>query len=105
MVTRLTVVGTGLIGASIGLAAKERGARVVGWDPDPGALAAAGTRGAIDGTATSLADALGGAELAVVAAPIATLPAEVAAVLEAAAEETTVTDVGSTKASVVAAAR
>ena len=32
MVTRLTVVGTGLIGASIGLAAKERGARVLGWD-------------------------------------------------------------------------
>ena len=104
MVTRLTVVGTGLIGASIGLAAKERGARVLGWDADPAALAAAGRRGALDGTATSLEEALDGAELAIVATPIAALPAEVAAVLDAAGEETTVTDVGSTKASVVAAA-
>ena len=104
MITRLTVVGTGLIGASIALAAKERGARVLGWDSDPHALAAAGERGAIDGTATTLEEALADAELAVVATPIAALPAEVAAVLEAAGEATTVTDVGSTKASVVAAA-
>jgi prephenate dehydrogenase len=39
-----------------------------------------------------------------VATPIAALPAQVAAVLDAAGEETTVTDVGSTKATVVAAA-
>ena len=55
---------------------------MLGWDPDPHALAAAGARGAIDGPATSLEEALEGAELAVVAAPIAALPAEVAAVLE-----------------------
>src|SRR4029079_17422061 len=96
MVNRLTVIGTGLIGASIGLAAKEHGAHVLGWDTDPHALAAAGTRGAIDGTASSLAAALEGADLAVVAAPIAALPGEVATVLETAAEATTVTDVGST---------
>ena len=104
MVTRLTVIGTGLIGASVGLAAKERGALVAGWDPDPDALAAAVARGAVDEAAGSLEQALTGAELAVVAAPIAALPVEVAAVLAAAAEQTTVTDVGSTKASVVAAA-
>ncbi len=104
MVRRLTVVGTGLIGASVGLAAKERGAFVAAWDPDPEALAAAVARGAVDEAAASLEDALAGAELAVVAAPIAALPAEVAAVLAAAGEESTVTDVGSTKASVVAAA-
>jgi prephenate dehydrogenase len=103
-VGRLTVVGTGLIGASVGLAARERGATVVGWDPDRDALAAAERRGALDAAAASLADALEGAELAVVAAPIAALAGEVAAVLEAAAEATTVTDVGSTKASIVAAA-
>src|SRR5215218_8037478 len=103
MVTRLTVIGTGLIGASVGLAAKERGALVAGWDPDPDALAAAVARGAVD-AASTLEEALRSAELAVVAAPIAALPAQVAAVLDAAAEGTTVTDVGSTKASVVAAA-
>jgi prephenate dehydrogenase len=104
MVTRLTVIGTGLIGASVGLAARERGALVAGWDPDPDALAAAVARGAVDEAAASLEQALAGAELAVVAAPIAALPAQVATVLAEAADETTVTDVGSTKASVVAAA-
>jgi prephenate dehydrogenase len=100
---RIAVVGTGLIGASVGLAARRAGAGVAGWDVDPAALAAAAARGAVD-PAGSLEEALAGAELAVVAAPIAALPAQVAAVLAATEEETTVTDVGSTKASVVAAA-
>jgi prephenate dehydrogenase len=103
VVTRVAIVGTGLIGASVGLAAARGGAVVTGWDPDPAALAAAVDRRAVV-AAGSLAEALVGVELAVVAAPIAALPGEVAAVLAAAAEETTVTDVGSTKASVVAAA-
>jgi prephenate dehydrogenase len=100
---RLAVVGTGLIGASVGLAAQRTGARVAGWDVDPRALRVAAERGAVE-AAPSLEAALAGAELAVVAAPIAALPGQVAAVLAATGEETTVTDVGSTKASVVAAA-
>jgi len=104
VIRRLAVVGTGLIGASVALAARRAGARVAGWDPDPAALAAAAGRGALE-PASSREAALAGAELAVVAAPIAALPEEVAAVLAASGEETTVTDVGSTKASVVAAAQ
>jgi threonine dehydrogenase-like Zn-dependent dehydrogenase len=43
---RLAVVGTGLIGASVGLAAKAAGVeRVAGWDADPEALAVAAERG------------------------------------------------------------
>src|SRR4029077_5914083 len=99
VVARVAIVGTGLIGASVGLAAARGGAVVTGWDPDAAALTAAVERGAV-GAAGSLEEALAGAELAVVAAPIAALPAEVAAVLTATGEETTVTDVGSTKASV-----
>jgi prephenate dehydrogenase len=99
---RIGVIGTGLMGASVALAARERGDAVTGWDPDPAALAAAGARGALE-AAGSLEDAVRGAELVVVAAPIAQLPAEVAATL-AATTDATVTDVGSTKASVVAAA-
>src|SRR5436190_7646500 len=91
------------MGASVGLAAARRGDDVSGWDPDEGALAAATERGAVT-AAPSLADALRDADLAVVAAPIAHLPAQVAAVLAASGEGTTVTDVGSTKATVVAAA-
>src|SRR6185437_4965827 len=91
------------IGASVGLAAQRAGASVAGWDFDDRALGVAAGRGAVE-PAGSLEEALAGAELAVVAVPIAALAAQVAAVLEATGEETTVTDVGSTKASVVAAA-
>jgi prephenate dehydrogenase len=102
-VERLTVVGTGLIGASVGLAARAGGAAVAGWDPDPRALEAAVERGAVEPRG-SLAEAIEGAELVVVAAPIAALPNRVAEVLAGTGDEVTVTDVGSTKASVVAAA-
>ena len=49
-VRRLAVIGTGLIGASIALAAKRAGAveEIAGFDPDPIALEAALERGALD---------------------------------------------------------
>jgi prephenate dehydrogenase len=102
---RLAIIGTGLIGASVALAAKRSGSTSVsGFDPDPAAVEAAVKRGAVDEPAESLAAALAGAELAVVAAPVAQLPAQVETALEASGEECTVTDVGSTKAAVCAAA-
>jgi prephenate dehydrogenase len=102
-VQRLAIVGTGLIGASVGLAARAAGVSDVrGWDIDPEALAVAAEREAVE-PAGSLEDALAGAELAVVAAPVAQLPAEVGAVLAASGDGTTVTDVGSTKGAVARA--
>ena len=102
-VQKLAIVGTGLIGASVGLAAREAGiANVRGWDIDSEALGIAGERGAVD-AGTSLADAVEGAELVIVAAPVAALPAQVAAVLDATSDGTTVTDVGSTKTPVTRA--
>jgi prephenate dehydrogenase len=102
---RLAVIGTGLIGASVALAARRSGAaaEVAGYDPDAAALDAAAARGAVE-PAGSLEEAVADAELAVVAAPVAQLASQVTAVLEASAETTTVTDVGSTKAAVCAAA-
>jgi prephenate dehydrogenase len=95
---RVAVVGTGLIGASVGLAARKAGVEQVwGWDPDPEALALAGERGAVD-PAESVVGAVEEAELAVVATPVAALVEEVEAVLAAAGKGCTVTDVGSTKA-------
>ena len=68
---RVAVLGIGLIGGSVGLAARERlGAHVVGWDPDPAAPERALARGAIDEAAPTLADALAGADVAFVAAPV-----------------------------------
>ena len=97
-------MGTGLIGASIGLAARRAGfEHVAGWDPDETHLATAAERGAVE-AAGDLRSALSGADLAVVAAPVAALPAQVRAVLDASSTSCTVTDVGSTKGAVVAAA-
>ena len=104
--TRLAIVGTGLIGASVGLAAKRAGvASVVGFDASGDALAVARERGAVDEVAGSLEEALEDAELAVVATPVSTLPTQVAAALAASGEACIVTDVGSTKTAVIAAAR
>jgi prephenate dehydrogenase len=63
----------------------------------------AAERGAVD-PATGLEAALADAQLALVAAPVASLPEDVRAVLDAAPEDCTVTDVGSTKGAVCAAA-
>ena len=93
------------MGASVGLAAKRAGVDVVtGWDPDTHALAVATERGAVDEPHDTLATALAGAELAVVAAPVAALADQVRAALGASGDDCTVTDVGSTKAAVCAAA-
>ena len=97
MLERLALVGTGLIGASVGLAAKRTGvSHVVGWDSDAKSLGLAAERGAVDEAAGSLEAAVAEAELALVATPVATLKGEVAATL-AAGLRATVTDVGSTK--------
>jgi prephenate dehydrogenase len=100
----LAIVGTGLIGASVGLAARQAGvAAVTGWDPDAEALSVAAERGAVE-PAGSLPDSVAGAELVVVAAPVGELPHTVREVLAHAGEACTVTDVGSTKRPVCAAA-
>ena len=102
--SRLAIVGTGLIGTSVGLAAKRAGAaQVVGFDPDSSALRVARERGAVDLAAASLAEAVEAAELVIVAAPVAYLPALVPEILELAGRDCTVTDVGSTKVAVCAA--
>ena len=101
---RVAVVGTGLIGASVGLASVRAGHAVSGWDEDPATLAVAAERGAVE-PAGSLREALDGSALAVVAVPVASLPGLVQEVLADAPADCVVTDVGSTKASVCAAAR
>ena len=101
---RLAVIGTGLIGASVGLAAKRAGATVSGFDDDEATAELALERGAVDEVKPTLGEALGEAELAVVAVPVGRLAAQVRTVLEASADDCTVTDVGSTKTAVCEAA-
>jgi prephenate dehydrogenase len=102
--TRIAVLGVGLIGGSIGLAARRRlEAEVVGHDPDPATLRRALEVGAIDRAAGSDADACEGADVVFCAAPVAGLAALAGEALAASGPETVVTDVGSTKRELVAA--
>ena len=101
---RIAVIGLGLIGGSIALAARERlQAQTLGWDPDPTVLETALTRGAIASRVGSLADAVAGADAVFVAAPVGSLPELISEVLAAASADCVVSDVGSTKRAIVAA--
>ncbi|MCW3004645.1 MAG: prephenate dehydrogenase/arogenate dehydrogenase family protein [Conexibacter sp.] len=100
---RLALLGVGLIGGSVGLAARERlGARVVGFDPDPGVRDRALALGAVDEVVDDPAH-LGAADVAVVAAPVHALAERVAQACAHVAGAV-VTDVGSTKRALVEAA-
>jgi prephenate dehydrogenase len=96
----LAVIGTGLLGASVALAARRAGVpRVTGWDADQATLREAEGARAVDAGAGSLAEAVAGVELVVVAVPVGSLVEATREVLAAAPAEATVTDVGSTKRS------
>jgi prephenate dehydrogenase len=102
---RVAVLGVGLIGGSIGLAARRRaGAQVCGYDPDEDVLARALELGAIDTRAADIAGAVAGAEVVFVAAPVGSLPQAVARALAAAGPDCVVSDVGSTKRALAQAA-
>jgi prephenate dehydrogenase len=68
---QVTIIGTGLIGGSLGLALKKRhlAANVIGCDRAP-VLERAQTCGAIDSGTTNPADAVRGSDLIVLATPV-----------------------------------
>ncbi len=100
---RIAVLGVGLIGGSIGLAARRRlQAEVSGYDPDEGNVERALELGALDRGAASVAEAVEGTELAFCAAPVRALPGLVADAVADSGGDVAVTDVGSTKRELVA---
>ena len=101
---RLAVLGVGLIGGSVALAARERlGAEVTGYDDSPEALERALALGALNCARSSVTDAVADAEAVFVAVPVGGLSELVGEALAAASADCVVTDVGSTKREVVAA--
>ena len=90
---RVAVLGTGLMGTSVAMAATRAGASVTGWDDDPATGGRAAARGGFT-QAASLEDAVRGVDLVVVCTPIPTIAPLVAAAL-AATSDAIVTDVGS----------
>ena len=100
---KIAVLGVGLIGGSIGLAARRRlDAEVAGFDPDPSILDRAREREALDSVHGSVGEAVAGAEIVFCAAPVGALPALVAEALDASDPDAVVSDVGSTKRELVA---
>jgi len=100
---RIAVLGVGLIGGSIGLAAKRRlGAEVAGFDAEPENARRAVEVGALDEAADTIAAALDGADVVFCAGPVGTLSSLVGEALDASGPDAVVTDVGSTKRELIA---
>jgi prephenate dehydrogenase len=106
-IQKLVVVGVGLIGGSFALALKGAGrvGRVVGVGRSRANLEQALAIGAIDEPAGDPAAAVAGADFVFVATPVGAMPDVFARIAPQLAPGAVVTDGGSTKQSVVAAAR
>ncbi|MEP6702504.1 MAG: prephenate dehydrogenase/arogenate dehydrogenase family protein [Betaproteobacteria bacterium] len=104
---KLVVIGVGLIGGSLALALRSRNAvvEVVGVGRSQSNLDEALRLGIIDRAESDYAPALADADVVLVATPVAQMPAVLARIFGHLAPRTIVTDGGSTKQDVIAAAR
>lgn len=105
-IRQITIVGTGLIGGSFGLALKKRGfaGRIVGCDRAP-VLERARNKGAIDEGRTHPADAVRGSQIILLATPVGAIVEMIGRLGPALPQKTLLTDVGSTKSEILARAR
>ena len=108
MATRVLIVGTGLIGASLGLALKALGpsfdGTVLGWDANPAELARAREIGALDEVLPSREAVLspaGAADVCVLATPVLPILDWMRQLAPVLGPSALVTDVGSTKREIV----
>lgn len=103
MYQRLVIVGVGLIGGSIGLAAKKRGLAqsVLGVVRSESSGKRALACGTVDEITSDVAAAMAGADVAVVCTPVGSLAESVLKVLDCCEPATLVTDGGSTKEKII----
>src|ERR1700720_2883410 len=104
-IRQITIIGTGLIGSSFGLALKKRRfpGRIIGCDRAP-VLGQARNKGAIDEGHTDPAGAVRGSQVVLLAAPVGAIVELIGRLGPALPPKTLLTDVGSTKAQVLARA-
>lgn len=102
---RVAIVGTGLVGASLGMALSRVAEveQIVGFDRDPKELATALARGAVSVAANSAAEAVRDADVVVVAVPVSSVASVVAELSDHLADGAIITDVSSVKRNVVEA--
>jgi prephenate dehydrogenase len=101
-IRQITIIGTGLIGGSLGLALRKRkfAGRIVGCDREA-TLARARKRGAIDDGTPNPGDAIRGSQLVILATPVLAIVDLIERVGPALPARALLTDVGSTKVAVV----
>lgn len=106
-IKKLVIIGVGLIGGSFALALKKAGAvkHVVGLGRTRKNLNAALKLGVIDEIATDVAVAVRDADMVLIGTPVGQMPAVMKAIAPHLGAKTIVTDGGSTKQDVIAAAR
>jgi prephenate dehydrogenase len=102
-ITTLAIVGVGLIGGSIALAARRCGVigRIVGADRRPDTLERALGDGLLDAGHADLAGAVADADLVVFCTPVDCIADQILAVAAHYRPGTLLTDVGSTKAAIL----
>ena len=105
MINRLTIVGVGLIGGSLARALKQAGAvkKVIGCGRDEQHLKRAVELGVIDGYEMEIANAVTGSDMVVLAVPVGSIETVYKKISAHLADYAVVTDVGSSKGSVVEA--
>lgn len=96
---RLAIIGVGLMGGSLALAARGRwpGLQVAGYDVEAAALEEAERLGVITEACGSAAEAAAGADLVVISTPVRSIPELLRECLGATPAPWLVTDLGSTK--------
>jgi prephenate dehydrogenase len=99
VIRRVALVGTGLVGGSVGLALSQRGIDVHGYDRDPARADRAKELGAVTVVAGSIEDAVRDVDAVMVAVPVGSVADVAVAALDAGAP--IVTDVGSVKTPIV----
>ena len=104
-VRQITIIGTGLLGGSLGLALKKSGytGRIIGCDRAP-VLERARKKGAIDEGRTNASDAVRGSQIVILATPVGAIIDLIKELGPTLPAKTLLTDVGSTKAEVLASA-
>lgn len=104
MFEQLGLIGCGLMGGSFALALKRAGLvqRVVGYSKSPTTTARARQLGVIDVEAPSALLAVSGADIVLIAVPVAASEATFKAIRHLVGPQTLIMDVGSTKCDVVA---
>ena len=106
-VERLTIIGVGLIGGSVGRALRDASAvtEVIGYGRSPAHLSRAVELGLVDRWSTVLSDAVAGAEVVMVATPVGAMLGLFQQLAKLVSPTCIVTDAGSVKKKVVDAAR